>query len=232
VVKHLNWVTVILLLVVFGNPARAAFELFPNKQAKDKVEISTVTEPVAVQPAAVQPAEAVQPEAVQPAEVQPTIVQTKSQRKYTNAKRTPKHPEGYRRLAFYAESAISRGDIRFDYEVPLSDAWLGVIQAHLNPNSARNNETGSFGILGGARLYLDGKYQGTFVQGLVGFNNNSSFAVAMELAAGYTILWKENLAFDIGVAMFRSGDGANPDAVFTVMANLVVELDQPLFSFL
>jgi len=206
VVKHIKWVAVILFMVVLGDPARAALDLFPQEQSQNRVEISPVMETVAVQ--------------------------RKGNRSYAKSKSSLEHPEGYRRLAFYMESAISRGDIRFDYEVPLSNVWLGVVQVHVNPNAARSKETGSFGILGGARLYLDGKYEGTFVQGLVGFNNNSSFALALELAAGYTIPWKDNLAIDLGVAMFRSGDATQPDSVFTVMVNLVVALDQPLFSFL
>ena len=157
---------------------------------------------------------------------------TVSKKVQAPAKNETEYVDGYRRLAFYIESAISRGDIRFDYEVPLTKSWMGVVLAHINPNASRNKETGSVGILGGARLYLDGKLEGTFVQALAGLNVNSGLEIALDLAAGYTILWKDNLSFDVGIAMFRGTEASQKDPQFTLMVNLAIGLNQPLFPFL
>ena len=100
----------------------------------------------------------------------------------------------FRMISTNLESVIIRGDIHMLYEIPQSSSWSTMIFAHLNPQSTFNNETGSMGILGGGRLYLDKINPSVplFLQGMLGFNYFSSWDLFISVEFGHRIKWMDN----------------------------------------
>lgn len=132
------------------------------------------------------------------------------------------------------ESLILRGDIQVGYEMYRSNGWSGLIQAHVNPQSDYQKYTGEYGILGGARVYIDDAIykDKLYLQGLVGFNYISSWDLMVSLEAGHRLQWKKQIYLDLAVVINRSYASHMEDPMAYLKCGLSFGLDKPLLPFL
>lgn len=132
------------------------------------------------------------------------------------------------------ESVILRGDIQALYEMPEGGGWSNLYYLHYNPQGYFSQETGDMGIMIGFRYYLDslGKSPSLFLQTLGGFNHNSSWDLHLVFDLGYRIPWKNNIFFDVSVAINRSYKDVNKDPMVYLKLNLAFALKNRLLPFL
>lgn len=132
------------------------------------------------------------------------------------------------------ESLILRGDMQFFYEVPHASGWSSVLYVHANPQSEFNNTTGSMGVLGGGRMYLEEKLfnSDTFIQGLMGFNHYSTWGLMIALEFGQRVKWKKNVFLDVALGIDRSYDSERKDPMAYLKLNLSFGLNKPILPFL
>lgn len=148
----------------------------------------------------------------------------------SEGKRDIKKP--YRKAWFNLESVVARGDFRFGYEIPNSDEWTTVLDAHTNPDTSFITDTGSTGLMLGARYYLDQQFYGPFAQFLAGFNAmKKDIAPGVQFLAGYALPWRHTMGFEFGMSAERF---FADDADAKVRAYLTVSfgVDRRLLPFL
>ncbi len=139
-----------------------------------------------------------------------------------------------RLLSTNIESVIIRGDIQALYEIPVKDGWSNIYYIHYNPQGYFSEETGDMGLLTGGRYYLDsrGYNNSLFLQGLGGFNLNSTWDLLISLEFGYRLLWKNNIFLDTSLAVNRSYRDQNKDPMVYLKINLTFGLKNQFLPFL
>ncbi len=132
------------------------------------------------------------------------------------------------------ESVIIRGDIQSLYEIPEGNGWSNMYYIHYNPQGYFSQETGDIGILTGGRYYLDsdGNSNSLFLQGLGGFNLNSTWDLMISLEFGYRLPWKNNIFLDASLAVNRSYKDENKDPMVYLKLNLAFGLQNRILPFL
>ena len=147
-----------------------------------------------------------------------------------------KNTEGtiHRFISTNIESVIFRGDIQLQYEIPQKNQWSGVLMVHLNPHASLNRNTGSLGIMGGGRWYLDGLFSKNpwFLQGLFGFNQRASWNLGLMLEIGQRFQWKKDLYIDVSFLVNRTYVSGVENPEWFLKAGLVMGLNERLLPFL
>ena len=116
----------------------------------------------------------------------------------------------------------------------MKDGWSNIYYIHYNPQGYFSEETGDMGLLTGGRYYLDsrGYNNSLFLQGLGGFNLNSTWDLLISLEFGYRLLWKNNIFLDTSLAVNRSYRDQNKDPMVYLKINLTFGLKNQFLPFL
>ena len=138
-----------------------------------------------------------------------------------------------RRIGIDLENLLSRGDIRGTYEwLDSKQKWNYVFSGHVNPHPDHKLETGTVGLLGGGRLYINERNIGLFTEVKAGINIESSEAVfATEVTAGYVKEWKNDIFYEVGLGFNRSYGSVNDELKVTLMLNLMIGYPYKILGF-
>ncbi len=138
-----------------------------------------------------------------------------------------------RRVGMDVENLISRGDIRISYEwLNTKQKWNYIVAAHVNPHPDHKSETGTVGLLGGGRLYINERNKNVFTEMKLGVNIEDQEGVfSTEFAVGYVIDWRNDITYELGLALNRSYGSINDEVKVYLMLNLVIGYPYKVLGF-
>ena len=141
--------------------------------------------------------------------------------------------DSFTQLAVNLESILVRGDVQVFQERQRNDKWSTLLKVHVNPHDAFNTSTGDFGVSAGGRLYLsvpNMKKNAVFLEFSGGLNHfpGGDILMAVELGAGYRMVWESQLNVELMLAAHRGYQKSQEDPELYLGLNVGIDLDKPL----